>query len=327
MIYFFYGSDSYRIKEKINTVVKSYKAKHKSGMNFERFDLSVEADFEKFKNFIGAFSMFAEKKLALIENLFSAKNELQENFIEYAKKNLSKDQERFVVIGQELETGEKKDKYILRHGAELFKFLTGPAAESQEFETLEGVKLENWIKKQVLEKGGKIEPAAVRKIAAFVGSDLWQIGNETDKLVAYKKGQIISEKDVDLMVKAKIESDVFKTIDALAQRNRPQAFKFLHRQLLNGESEIYLLTMLVYQFRNLLLVKEQIEKGVPFYNLQKKLKLHPFVLRKTFEQSKNYSFSGLKRIYEHMLQMDVEIKSGRIEPKTALDVIVAEVAG
>lgn len=90
------------------------------------------------------------------------------------------------------------------------------------------------------------------------------------------------------MVKAKIESDIFKTIDALAARQRVSAFKFLYRNLSQGEAEVSLLGMLVYQFRNLLLVKSLIEQGVPFYSLAKKIKLHPYVLRKSFEQSKKF---------------------------------------
>lgn len=101
----------------------------------------------------------------------------------------------------------------------------------------------------------------------------------------------------------------------------------MHRHLARGESEIYLLTMLIYQFFNLILVKDQIERGAQFQSLGKKIKMHPFVLRKTFEQSKGFTFPVLKKIYERLLEIDLGIKSGKIEAQAALDLVVGEIAG
>ncbi len=123
------------------------------------------------------------------------------------------------------------------------------------------------------------------------------------------------------------KNDIFKTIDALAIRNKQAALIFLHRHLAEGESEIYLLSMLVYQFRNLLLVKSEIERGVQFQSLSKSIKLHPFVLRKSFEQSKGFTLSALKKIYERLLELDIATKTGRIDAPVALDLVVGEIAG
>jgi DNA polymerase-3 subunit delta len=55
--------------------------------------------------------------------------------------------------------------------------------------------------------------------------------------------------------------------------------------------------------------------------------MHPFVLRKSFDQAKNFSFSALKKIYSRLAEIDIAIKSGRIEPRVALDLMVQEIAG
>lgn len=334
MVYFFYGSEPFLLKQKLDTVLAQYRAKHKSGLNFGKFDFAQEESLAGLKNFIEAYSMFAEKKLAIVENLFEASPSIQNEFAAYFEaSNLLKDQERFLIVAQELKLNDdkkKKEKYILKDAMakELFKKLTSQAINCEEFDVLGGAKLEAWIKKEIMAQGGQIENLAIKKLAAFVGSDLWQMTNEINKLISFGgQGPVISEQDIDKLVRAKIESDIFKTIDALAARQRVSAFKFLYRNLSQGEPEISLLGMLVYQFRNLLLVKSQIEQGVPFYNLAKKIKLHPYVLRKTFEQSKNFSLAGLKKIYERLMEIDLAIKSGQIEPRAALDLVVAEIVG
>jgi DNA polymerase-3 subunit delta len=331
MVYFFYGADSYRLRQKVKSVIDGYQTKHKSGLNLARFDFDKAGSFDKFKNFVESVSMFSEKKLAIIENLFFGQKDEVEKFTDYLRKGaILKDQERFVVIEQELEKNEERkseQKYILKDAKDLFKKLTGKEVKNEEFDWLSGIKLENWIKDKVATSESKIDQATIKKLAAFVGADLWQMAGEIDKLAAYKKEGIINEKDVDELVKSKLESNIFNTIDALAARNKKTALDLLHRHLAEGESEIYLLTMLVYQFRNLLLVKSEMERGTQFQSLGKTIKLHPFVLRKSFEQSKGFTLSVLKRIYERLLELDMSIKSGRIEPQVALDLVVGEITG
>ncbi len=333
MIYFFYGAEPFLLRQKINSEISRYRARHKSGLNFSRFNFVQEQSFSDFKNFIESCSMFSEKKLAIIENLFEASAVAQQDLVKYlGKSKILKDQERFLIIVQELRLNDdkkKKEKYILKDIAvkELFKKLASKEVSGEEFNLLEGERLEAWIKKEVAAQGGQIDNLAIKKLAAFVGPDLWQMQNEVTKLISFKADKPIAADDVDILVKSKIESDIFKTIDALAARQKVSAFKFLYRNLTQGESEISLLGMLVYQFRNLLMVKDLIEQGIPFYNLAKKIKLHPYVLRKTYEQSKNFSYAALKKIYERLMEIDLAIKTGQIEPRAALDLVVAEITG
>lgn len=331
MVFFFYGADFYRIRQKVNSVVSEYQTKHKSGLNFSRFDFGEPEELDKLKNFLDSSSMFAEKKLAVAENLFSVGKDTQEEFLENLKNSdILKTQDKFLVVAQELSLAEDKkakQKYVLKNSQELFKALTSKMVKTEEFDYLTGAKLEAWIKKEVEQAGAKIEAGAIKKLAAFVGFDLWQMKNEVDKLAAFANGKIISEAMADELVKAKMESDIFKTIDALANRNKQLALSLMHRHLAEGESEIYLMSMLVYQFRNLLLVKSEMERGAQFQSLAKTIKLHPYVLRKSFEQGKGFSFSALKKIYERLLELDMAAKSGRIEPLVALDLVVGEITG
>ena len=339
MVFFFYGADGYRLRQKTKSVIEQYQAKHKSGLNLCGFDFGETETLEKLKNFLDSSSMFAEKKLAIAENLFMAGKDVQESFLEYLKtSDILKTQDKFLVVAQELALAEdkrSKQKYALKNSQELFKALmsksvktdvsTGALAKVEEFDYLVGTKLEVWIKKEVEQAGAKIDAAAVRKLAVFVGADLWQMKNEIDKLAAFACSKIIDEAMVGELVKAKMESDIFKTVDALANRNKQVALALLHRHLAEGKSEIYLLSRLVYQFRNLLLVKSEIERGAQFQLLAKTVKLHPYVLRKSFEQGKGFTFPALKKIYERLLELDIAIKSGRIEPQVALDLVVGEI--
>ena len=81
------------------------------------------------------------------------------------------------------------------------------------------------------------------------------------------------------------------------------------------------MAMFIRQFRNFLIIKDLIEKGIPYYGLAQKTGLHPFVVKKTFEQANNFTLENLKKIYNKLLDLEIAVKTGRTDSKTALDML------
>lgn len=301
MLILLYGEDTFRLKQKLDEIVGTYKAKHSSGLDLAFF----ESDFEKVKEKIEAVSMFNEKKLIILKDILG-NLDFEENFFEYAKKNkLKNSQEAIIVLCQfgKLAASAYKRKMSM----------------SEEFKPLNGTELVSWVRKK-----GLNNPAA-QKLAAFVGNDLWRMENEINKLLSYKKGGEIAAEDIDLLVGAKIDNNIFQTLDALANQDKKTAFKLLHQHLSEGENEIYLLTMFVYQIRNLLRLKDLIEVGVPFYSLAAKSGLHPFVVKKSSQVLKNFSLERLKNVFRRLAEVERELKTGRIDGLSALDLLVMSI--
>ncbi len=317
MIILLYGPDSYRSNQKLKDIIANYQAKHKSGLNLAQFDWAGDV-LSQLKDILSSFSMFAEKKLVVIKNACVGLKDEQEKIIGLLEeKKTAKDDDVILVF---FETG-------IPDKSELFKWLAKKVKMSECFEKLAGAKLSNWVKKKIENSGSKADSRVVEKLVAYVGPDLWQMTNEANKLVSFKVDKLITEADVDLLVKSKYDPNIFATIDALANKNKGLAYKLMHQHLEQGENEIYILTMFVYQFRNLLQIKSLIDGGLSSDALAKKTGLHPFVIKKSWGMLKNFSLDVLKKIYERLLQLDIAIKRGRIEPETALDLIVGEISG
>jgi DNA polymerase-3 subunit delta len=308
MIILLFGKDTYRSREKLKEIIEHYKEVHKSGLSLMYFEEEL-LKFEDFKDKLFQVSMFNEKKLAVLVNVFS-NTDFKEDFLKNQKEILGlKD----IIIFYEENDVPKGDK--------LFKLLR-EKAKVQEFSPLEGVKLRSWIKKEVEGLGAKISPQALGKLIEFVGGNTWQLSNEIKKLVSFKQKKEIEVKDVELLVRAKIETDIFKTIDAIAQKDKKRALSLIHKHLERGDSPLYLLTMINFQFRNLLTVKDLAEKGWPYYRILKAAKLHPFVVKKSYQQAGKFSFLELKKIYQKIFQVDLSIKTGKVLPETALDLLL-----
>jgi len=312
MIIFLYGQDTYRLAQKLNEIIGEYKKIHKSGLNLRYFD-GKSLDFQDFKDQFQQISMFQEKKLIILRDIFS-----NQDF----KGKLLTEGKKFIDSKDVILISEKKE---ISSNDLLFKFLK-KKAKDQEFKLLKGAGLKNWAKKELEKYKTEIRPEALERLIDFIGSDLWRFSNEIKKLVNYKnkKGKI-SKEDVELLVKPKIEPAIFKTIDFIASKEKKQALELLKKHLEKGDSPLYLLSMINFQFRNLLMIRDLIEKNTPFYLISKKTNLHPYVVKKSYLQAQRFKLSELKKIYQKIFKADLNIKTGKIEAETALELLIAQI--
>ena len=311
MIYFLYGPDSFRSKQKLNEIIEKYKKAHKSGLNLIYID-TKEVNFKDFYSNFKITSMFAEKKFIILRNVF------------YDKRGRVKFKEEFLENLKAIE--ELKDIVIIYEGdavdarTKFFKELK-KKVKYQEFEALQPAMIAKWIFAEFENKKIKINADATALLLSFAGNNLWRLSNEINKLANYKKDGIVIKEDVELLVRPNIENDIFKTIDALASKNKKEALTFLHKHLDNGDNSLYLLSMIAYQFRNLLTVKELMEKKQSLSGSG----LHPFVVKKTSYLCGSFTLDQLKNIYQKIFEIDADIKTGKIDAELALDLLVSQI--
>jgi len=309
MLIFIYGKDSYRAARKLREITEHYKKVHKTGLNFKSFE-GKEFPFEDFENESKTSSMFKEKKLVVLKNIFSDKKN-QEKFLKILK-GLGQTDDIILIF----EEGKPDSRTLL------YKFLK-KHSKSQEFEPLKGARLKKWLRDQFTELGADITQEALDKLILSVGSDSWQLSKEAEKLASFKMKDKVEAEDIDLLVKPRIETDIFRTIDAIAQKKRKTALVLIHKHLEKGDNPLYLLAMINFQFRNLLVIKDLIERNQPYHAIQKVSGLHPFVVRKSYQQAGSFSLEDLKKIYQKIFEADLAVKRGKMGAEAALDLLLS----
>lgn len=345
MIYLILGADSFRAREKLNELIAEFEAKDKGRMNLEIFD-AENINANKVKAASQSLGFFSPARMIVIKNLFSEggikeKEEISDYAIEMDKK---KREVNFVFfeekeIGKKGAAGGKEWSALIKKGT-LFNFVLMTEGE-----------IKQWIVNRVSASGGptqsnknsndgwkiKIAPRAVDKLALFVGGDLWRLSAEIEKLVLLKmdssesgkKERVaeINEQDVEDLVKSDLPSNVFSTIDALARRDKKTALRLLAGHLENDEAPIYLFTMFIYQFRNLLKVKDAMarKKTANQGVIAEDTKLNPYVASKTIAQANGFSYEYLKKVYKRFFKFDFMIKKGRLNAEAALELLIIEI--
>jgi DNA polymerase-3 subunit delta len=198
-------------------------------------------------------------------------------------------------------------------------------AQVRSFPLLKEAGLRPWIERRVTEAGGSISPRAVDLLVRFVGSNLWIMANEVDKLVLFVGGRCIEEEDVRVVVSYAQEANIFAMIDAILEFRVGFAQELLQQLLKQGAHPAQLLVMLSRQVRLMFQVKELRSRRKSRSEIQSKLGLtSDFVLRKAWEQADKYSLARLREVYHRLLEADLSIKTGKYDGELALNILIAE---
>lgn len=319
MIFFIYGEEEFLSRRKLNEIIGKYKTANPSGMNFRRFDFSG-CGFRDFLATMETVSMFPEKKLAVLENVFQNK-EAEAAFADFLSRNdLSENKEIFLVFYQ---GGGKSNPSVSEAGkSDLFSLLKKKAV-CQEFPRLEGAALARWINKEAAEKGAEPERGAASLFSLHFGSDLRKISNELEKLACYDKK--ITKENFYLLSPVFTQSDSFQFVDSLLKGDKARSLFLLDKCFESGVKETMLLGAVAANFRSALKIKSLFAKEKSSDVLAKKAGVHPFVVKKLTPFAKAVPEEALKKIHSRILCADSAIKRGKSEPKAALNLLVFDV--
>jgi len=291
MIILLQGKDTYLQKRALNQIISDSRP-----AKVVFFDFGIEKiTLDLLREEIRQKSIFKEKKLLIVIGLLEQIGFGKEttSFLS----SLSNIDETVIVLVE--------NKAVPKH--QLF-------SQVYKTEPLKLNSLKKWIADEIQSRGGEIEERALQILIYAGGENLWAISNEIDKLIAYKKGEKILIDDVNLLISPKIEDNIFQAIDFIGQRDKKNALKMLYIHLKKGDSISYLLAMIGFHFRTLILAKSGADP--------QKSGIHPFVFRKALNQARFFSQEELNNIYRQIILSDIKIKTGQIEERIALDLLI-----
>ncbi|MBU4369678.1 DNA polymerase III subunit delta [Patescibacteria group bacterium] len=331
MIGFFYGSDTYRSKQKLMSLKKEFiRRKDQRGLNVSTIE-GANLTLDELRKIFLSPGLFTQKRLLIINGILSQpfskkileeKEELFKEILRIVKKT-RQDKENSLIFWDE----EIKEKLLNILQKKLYQTLK-KEKYAEEFKLLKGLALKNWLKKQLIDKGFQIENQAIDLLINTHGDNLWLLKNEFDKLIAWqlscKKNRKICFSDIQSLILPKTEQDIWRLVDALGQKNKINALKILSDQFKNGVDISKIITLLAHQYRTILRIKSYLQNHRVFnqYQLAKILSLHPFVCQKGMAQEKNYTLEELKKIYQQLLKIDFLRKTRKIDSEMLLDLLI-----
>lgn len=199
-----------------------------------------------------------------------------------------------------------------------------PIAQVREFPALRGVHLQRWVLQRGSSRDATLTPGAALLLAELVGGDLWTLNNEVEKLSLYCRGRAVQEQDVRELVGQTREASIFAAVDAALLSRTDLALQLVHRLLDDGAPVSYVLFMLARQVRLTLLAQELLRDKVPNDEAGRRLGIaSEFPLRKTMDMARRLPPVRLRTAHSLLLDTDVAIKTGVLEERVALELLIA----
>lgn len=317
MFYIFHGDDPHSQKEQLNALLSKMGDASMLDLNTTRLEGIIP--LAELRNACDSMPFLAQVRVVLITDLFTSRPD--KSYVDDLLDYLSElpDTTRLFFLESSALPGNHRALKFAEHqeggGARLFA-------------RPKGQDLNRWISQRVTQRGGQISSGAVQTLARNVGSDLYILDNEIEKLLMYKgTEEQIEAEDVGLLSPYAAEANIFELVDALGNRDEKRASLLLHQKLREGMDHFHLFSMIARQFRLLIQVKEMADVGARPPTIGRQLQLHSFVAGKLFQQSQRFTLPQLERIHRHLLEVDLGVKTGRNDMVTALSLLVAGVTG
>lgn len=152
--------------------------------------------------------------------------------------------------------------------------------------------LDSWIKKEFTTRGKKISPAPASILRELVGSDLFLLKNEIEKIVSFLGHENeVTERHIEMVSGKTARKHAFDLVKFILE-NRPDKALSLADSLLVKEKPHQILNLLAWQFRNFM---------------------------KTKNLPRGLSKEAVSRAFETILEADFSIKSGKMDAGHALE--------
>ena len=185
-------------------------------------------------------------------------------------------------------------------------------------------KLVPWLARAAANGGKLIDRGCASYMIASLGRSMGVLKTEMEKIAAYAAGEQITRADIDAVIIRPEEDRVFKFIDSILDGRRDLSFGYLAELRQNqAEPRQFLSTLygqLITVYRAKLLLGEGYQRGA----VTKKLGVAQYVAEKSVAKAARVSEEGLEGLISLCRDADRDIKSGKVEVWTALDLIVAQ---
>lgn len=127
---------------------------------------------------------------------------------------------------------------------------------------LREAQLSTWIRQEAAAVGVRMQDDAIQLLKEVGSESLYAVKRELEKLAAYVPSErTVRSAEVEALRGTEPGASVFDLMDAIRAHDHGRAMRILARNVENGEAPLRILGALVWQYRRLWKLKEQMKSG------------------------------------------------------------------
>jgi DNA polymerase-3 subunit delta len=298
-IHLFYGENQLNLKKELQLWRQSFLNKYPDSTNFSEFKnptkelITILSDLQ-------TPPFLDDKRLVFVFNLYQ---QLEPK--EYAKfmKQLPKIADTSIVVFIE-ETKIPKNAKII---TDLKKI-----GQVREF-AVSNKELTATFNQIMAAHKKKISPNLLQELIIKLEQNPAKLEQEAIKLALFCGNEEITETEIQQIVKFSSHISVFELIDNISAKKTKLALKNFNSLIDAGEEPTKVFYLIARQIRILIQLISLKQAGKSESEIAKSTGLHPFVVKKSLPQLRNFTVAKLTQILNQLLQIDHNLKAGGIK--------------
>lgn len=194
-----------------------------------------------------------------------------------------------------------------------------------EFGVQEEAVLQKWILGMLKKEGKQITGQTMALFLEKTGTDMSVIRLELEKLLCYTLDKSVIEKeDVEAVCIPRITGHIFDMVDAIGIKDRQRALALYNELQALREPPIRILFLIGRHMNILLQIKDLKQRGLDNKAMAAKIGIPPFAVNKYIRQAGLYKTKALKKALEKCIQADEAIKTGALQDKLSVELLIFE---
>ena len=310
MIYLLYGLEEYLLKKEVKKIIEKEKIEDINinyySMNNDKLEVIID-DFQ-------TYSFFSDKKLVVVEDSFvftSKKGDIEQKIelLDEYLNNYNPDTIIiFTVVDEKLDSRKKLFKIINK---------VGTIIECNAPKNLRPIVKDMFLNYNISDK-------TLDLFIDRVGKNLGILNSEANKIMIYKDNDLnITDEDIlNLTSKIIVEEDLFKLVDFIIKKDKKEALIYYNGLLKLNMEPIKIIITLSNKIRLIYQTKELFKLGHTENDIVSILKINPKQIYFLREPIKKYKSEDLVNILKSLADLDLNIKSGKIDSKKGLELFI-----
>lgn len=307
-VYLLYGEERY--------LVRQYRDKLKhaimpvdDGLNITSYE-GVDVDVEQLIVIAQTMPFFAEHRLFLLQDckLFKKNMDVLAEYLEHISETAY-----FIFVEDEVDEKTKLFKSVKKFGSAI-KFTT-PKEDV----------LQRWIIGRIAKEGKDITQAAYQSFIEKTGTDMANMEKELEKLICYTMDKkAIELSDVNTVTTEQISSKIYELVNIISNHQQKEALDMFYDLLSQKEKPSRILYSLTKHFDTLLAIKMMSSQGFHTREMEERIGLKEWMIRKYQGQTRAFSIEVLKKAVKDGVEYETMIKTGGMEEQLAVELFIIE---
>lgn len=173
---------------------------------------------------------------------------------------------------------------------------------------LREAQLSTWIRQEAAALGVRLQDDAVQLLKEVGSESLYAVKRELEKLAAYVSSErSVQAAEVEALRGTEPGVSVFDLLNAIGAHDHGRAIRILARNVENGEAPLRILGALIWQYRRLWKLKDQMKAGGREGEAARTFRMDPSRVRGFFAQ---FPDAQLTQAFHWFLETDSKLKGG-----------------